>query len=52
MELLFIVDFKSRVKKFGVPSGKKLAILRNLNGEKFFMKKYAKKIFEKFFIDI
>ena len=35
MGLLFIKDFNSGVKKFGVPLGKKLAYLRNFHVCKF-----------------
>ena len=35
MGLLFIKDFNSQVKKFGVPLGKKLAYSRNFHVPKF-----------------
>ena len=40
MGLLFIVDFKSGVKNFGVTPRKKIAYLRNFDVGIFFFKKF------------
>jgi len=48
--ILFIKDFNSWVKKFGVPLGKKIAYLRNFHVCK--LKKFSKFFFLKTFLDI